>query len=102
MSDAEFNAIIRMYSTEDLKDVRYVDFINDTKVYENPFFNPHVEVPGAIKSHIDRRDVHINVLLEEIRNHVKINRLRLGEYFKDFDTLRKGTIPQNKFRGVMS
>ena len=34
--------------------------------------------------------------------NVQINRLRLGEYFKDFDPLRKGTIPKNKFRGVMS
>jgi len=31
-----------------------------------------------------------------------INRLRVGEYFHDFDPLRKGTIPANKFRSVIS
>ena len=84
------------------KDGEFVDFIGDTRVYHNEFMSSKVIVPGAIKSDIDRRPVHTNVLLEEIKNHIKINRLRLGEYFKDFDTLRKGTIPKNKFRGVMS
>ena len=31
-----------------------------------------------------------------------INRLRVKEYFMDFDPLRKGIVQYNKFRGVMS
>jgi len=31
-----------------------------------------------------------------------VKRLRLEEYFKDFDPLRKGAMPTNKFRGVIS
>ena len=102
LSDDEFNAIIRAYASEDEKDVRYVDFIRDTNVYKNDMMSSKNDIPGAIKSDIDRRPVDITVLLDEIKNHVKINRLRLGEYFKDFDTLRRGTIPRNKFRGVIS
>lgn len=42
------------------------------------------------------------MILDEIKNIVKINRLRVDEYFKDYDPLRKGVIPTNKFRGVIS
>jgi Ca2+-binding EF-hand superfamily protein len=31
-----------------------------------------------------------------------VKRLRLEEYFKDFDPLRKGIMATNKFRGVIS
>jgi Ca2+-binding EF-hand superfamily protein len=31
-----------------------------------------------------------------------MNRLRCGEYFQDFDPLRKGLLPKIKFRGVLS
>jgi hypothetical protein len=41
-------------------------------------------------------------LIDHIKEIIKVNRLRVGEYFKDFDPLRKGTISSNKFRGVIS
>ena len=31
-----------------------------------------------------------------------VNRLRVKEYFMDFDPLRKGVVQYNKFRGVLS
>jgi hypothetical protein len=43
-----------------------------------------------------------SVLLEKIKCAVKVKRLRLGDYFKDFDQLRKGITAANKFRGVIS
>ena len=46
--------------------------------------------------------VDIRLLLEKIKNHVKLGQLRVDEYFKDFDPLRKGIITSNKFRGVLS
>ena len=42
------------------------------------------------------------VLLEKIKCAIKVKRLRLTDYFKDFDQLRKGILPANKFRGVIS
>lgn len=42
------------------------------------------------------------MILDEIKNAIKTNRLRVDEYFKDYDPLRKGIIPTNKFRGVIS
>ena len=40
--------------------------------------------------------------MDKIREQVMINRLRVKEYFMDFDPLRKGIVQYNKFRGVMS
>lgn len=31
-----------------------------------------------------------------------MNNIRIEEYFRDFDPLRKGTVPLNKFRGILS
>lgn len=36
-------------------------------------------------------------MLDEIKNIVKTSRLRPAEYFRDYDPLRKGIIPTNKF-----
>jgi len=46
--------------------------------------------------------VNAQDLLDKIKNHVKTHQLRVGEYFKDYDPLRKGIIATNKFRGVLS
>lgn len=37
-----------------------------------------------------------------MKNEVKVNRLRVEEYFRDYDPLKKGTVTLNKFRGVIS
>jgi len=92
-----------MYASEDEKDVRYVDFIRDTKVYEQTLWSSTLKQDfGSHGSDARKRSVDANVLLEEIKNIIKINRLRVGEYFADYDPLRKGIIPANKFRGVIS
>lgn len=44
----------------------------------------------------------MNVIIDEIKNTAKVNRLRLEEYFRDYDPLRKGRVTVNKFRGVIS
>lgn len=44
----------------------------------------------------------MNVIIDEIKNTVKVNRLRVEEYFKDYDPLKKGRVTVNKFRGVIS
>lgn len=37
ISQQEFDAVSRLYFSQNEQEVRYVDFINDTKVYELPF-----------------------------------------------------------------
>jgi hypothetical protein len=103
ISDAEFAAIVRMYASEEERDVRYVDFIKDTNVYGFSNWSSTIVTDLGHGGHDSRkRPVDANVLLEEIKNIIKINRLRVGDYFADYDPLRKGIIPTNKFRGVIS
>jgi len=40
-------------------------------------------------------------LLTKIKDNVKRNRIRLGEFFQDHDPLRKGTIEATKFRTTL-
>lgn len=42
------------------------------------------------------------VILNKIKTAVKINRLRMNDYLKDYDPLKKGILPANKFRGILS
>ena len=41
------------------------------------------------------------MLIDKIKNTVKINRIRLNEFFEDFDPLRKGTCTKAKFRTAL-
>jgi len=92
-----------MYFCEDEQDIRYIDFINETKVYAS-------KIPANFKDTQDssskfaaqKRPVHESVLLDEIKHIVKINRLRFEDYLADYDPLKKYFLPKNKFRGVIS
>ncbi|CAD8108204.1 unnamed protein product [Paramecium sonneborni] len=102
LTDEEFQAVVKIYAAEDDGDIRYVQFINDTQ--------PPLEIQtesGASQAYVgvkpkEKEKLQPSVLLEQIKVAVKIKRLRLGDYFKDFDPLRKGLMPTNKFRGVLS
>ena len=41
-------------------------------------------------------------VIEKIRNVVKVNRIRLNEFFMDFDSLRKGVVSKAKFRTAIN
>ena len=43
----------------------------------------------------------LEALLQKIRDAVKRHRIRIGEFFKDHDPLRKGTIEATKFRTTL-
>jgi len=47
-------------------------------------------------------DTSVYEVIEKIKNVVKINRIRLQEFFNDFDTLRKGVVTKAKFRTAMN
>lgn len=119
LSDAEFKAVIRYYQAEDNDEVRYVDFITDTNIYSDMVQNsdtgdknqkkePHQISNEAYKSiylglgTTKTGNIEFDNLLAKIKNHIKINQIRVEDYFKDFDGLRKGVITSNKFRGVLS
>ena len=52
-------------------------------------------------SHFTNLDFNIKDILDKIKHTVKINRIRLNEFFEDFDPLRKGTYTKTKFRTAL-
>jgi len=51
---------------------------------------------------VNKSTIDQDLLLQKIKKIIKINNLRVHEYFLDFDTLRKGFCASNKFRGVLN
>lgn len=102
MSDEELVALTKIYGNEQ-NDIQYLDFINDA----NPFKGNFIGDPLATKtSYIPNQGNYkgsdsLNDLLFKIKSQIKKERIRLGEFFLDHDLLRKGTIPAQKFRGVL-
>jgi len=118
LSEHEFKSIVKYYRSDDDGEIKYVNFINDTapdtgsintqKLPEYVQTSPQKSgwqseslqqsgSPGKYGGQVD-----VVILLERIKNHVKLGQLRVDEYFRDFDPLRKGIITSNKFRGVLS
>ena len=92
-----------MYGT-DSGDVNYVKFINDTQPNYFGHFTGEKADPSANKygGARNRGLQDFSLLLDKIRKEVMVNRIRVKEYFMDFDPLRQGFIQFNKFRGVLS
>ena len=53
------------------------------------------------QTHFTNLDFNIGDIIDKIKNTVKINRIRLNEFFEDFDPLRKGTCSKAKFRTAL-
>lgn len=51
---------------------------------------------------IDISGVSFEEIMKEIRHHVLVNRLRVCEYFQDFDPLQERSIPKSQFRMGLS
>jgi len=70
------------------------NFFGDTtkgiNVMENRFSKPTINISN------NPRDVE-----DRIQNMVVMNRIRIGEFFKDYDKLRKGKVTANQFTTVL-
>jgi hypothetical protein len=53
------------------------------------------------QTHFLHIDFNVKDILDKIKHTVKINRIRLQEFFKDFDKLRKGIVSKAKFRTAL-
>ena len=112
ISDIEFEVIVKMYSSDDDDNVKYVEFIKDTIPPQNySIISGNLNDQGHNVSFNSRNfeknncsDEHeeATVLMNKLKKTIKINQLRIGEYFKDYDPLKKGILPINKFKGVLT
>ena len=101
LSAQQNEAICKLYITDDGHEVRYLDFLNDTKPYDFAYMTKMKDVPRVGTGDKPYIPDNVEEILRIIQKTTKINRLRFKEYFKDFDPLNKGTIKKNKFRGVI-
>ena len=53
-------------------------------------------------THTRNYDSSVQEVIDKIKNVVKINRIRLQEFFNDFDSLRKGVVTKAKFRTAIN
>nr|XP_054773761.1 uncharacterized protein LOC129281858 [Lytechinus pictus] len=79
-------------------DKEYIGFTTD-KSSDKPKRRP--KTPTADKP-IDSSNVDVAELVARIRHHILANRIRVCEYFQDFDPLRERSIPRSKFRMGLS
>ena len=50
----------------------------------------------------DEEEVSVQHLMERLRHHVLVNRIRVKEYFADFDPLRSGCVTKARFERGLS
>jgi hypothetical protein len=93
---------VRTYANK-LGDIEYLKFIADTKCLRYVINEAYSGAKSTyIESHTDfNGSREVAELKQKIRDHVKRNRIRLGEFFQDHDPLRKGTIEATKFRTTL-
>jgi len=102
ISDAQTNAVALVYGNED-NSIRYADFLRDANCLE---YVINGNTTGAKSTFRDRFTDFQGVqdhapLMKKIKEVVKKDRIRLLEFFQDHDTLRKGYLAAQKFRGVL-
>lgn len=86
-------------------EIRYADFLKDANCLEYIINGP---ITGAKSTYVEKwtdfsgATSDIPALMCKIKNSCKSNRIRLLEFFQDHDILRKGNVPRQKFRNVLS
>ena len=93
---------MRTYGNKEC-DVQYLPFLNDCKILRYVINDPF---SGAKSTYIPfdtdfTGAKQFEDLMTKIRDQVKRNRIRIGEFFQDHDPLRKGRIDATKFRTTL-
>lgn len=110
MSDYENQCLTNQYLTKDGKDVNYQLFIQDClgeQILDQEIVIRNKE-QQKLKDRVEEIQniqvgtVDMDVLLNWLKTQIKTNSIRIDEYFIDYDPLRKGIVPKNKFRGILS
>lgn len=99
LTDKEAEALTKYYSNQD-GEVEYLKFLIDSnpdKRYEaeetkSKYFSRGWKFDGV---------TDYEALMHKIKSIVKKGRIRLLEFFQDHDILRKGYVPEMKFKGVL-
>ena len=113
ISDPHLEILMKKYGDPILNDAKEFgenkDLIKDKESYSmeklgNKKFVPSLSTANnfyTYQTHFTNIDFNIKDILDKIKHTVKINRIRLNEFFEDFDPLRKGTCTKAKFRTAL-
>jgi len=121
LSDNDIEILMKKYGDPISNEINYVVILNDAKDagedkhkvnYQTStiMFDKKKEFVPSLSSannfytyqtHFLNIDFNLKDTLDKIKNRVKINRVRLSEFFEDFDKLRKGICTKAKFRTAL-
>ena len=120
ISDPHLEILMKKYGDPIHNEINYVVILNDAKEFGenkdlhkdvftmeklgNKKFVPSLSTANnfyTYQTHFTNIDFNIKDIIDKIKHTVKINRIRLNEFFEDFDPLRKGTCTKAKFRSAL-
>ena len=121
ISDPHLEILMKKYGDPIPNEINYVVILNDAKEFgekkdgkkeeqhsmqkiTDKEFVPSLSSANnyyTYQTHFLNLDFNIKDIVDKIKNTVKINRIRLNEFFEDFDPLRKGTCTKAKFRTAL-
>ncbi|CAF1138992.1 unnamed protein product [Adineta steineri] len=114
-SPYDFNILCKKFEDRENGDVNYALFCQMTEQdfvaikveseVEFPFERARIDEEqkrDKLNVTIDTSNVDLNDLMGRIRHHVLIKRIRVKEFFEDFDPLRLGTVSQARFIRVLA
>lgn len=103
LSEEEVALVKSVYGTEK-DEIMYAEFLKDANCLEYTIYGPTTELKSTyVKKWTDFTGDHEShrALMVKIKNQIKKDRIRLLEFFQDHDILRKGYVPNQKFRNVL-
>ena len=102
LTEEDLAALVRVYGNKQ-GDIEYLKFVNDTNVLQYHINEPYT----GMKSTYRATDTDFtgassdDLLLKKVKDQVKRDRIRIGEFLKDHDPLRKGLLEATKFRTTL-
>lgn len=109
-SESVMNLVLKRYMDKgNVDEVNYADFCNEIDTPENIFgvgrdynqsfqYYPRTQPSAVGQDIVKHRPEDVEDVLARIRVACKQQRIRVGEFFRDFDKLRSGFITEAQFR----
>lgn len=120
ISESDIEILMKKYGDPISNEINYIVILNDSneigvgkKVSQENEENEkkREEIMPSLSSsnnfytyqtHFLNINFHVNDILDKIKHFIKINRIRLQQFFDDFDSLRKGNVSKAKFRTALN
>lgn len=100
VSDRDLHILFRKYEDHTQGKLNYMEFFRtiDPETYStNKLAKKQQEEKSSDEKSQRQRQPDISKLISRIQNHVRTKRIRVGEFFKDFDKLRSYSIRKSDF-----